>query len=349
MTGLPSSLLQHTLWEEEKNPIWLGTSLVLQRNLARYKFPPKLSEKEMHSAGQLLVETLQNKSAHYYPAETLSSLDKELVFEHFLCLESFQNAGKGQGFILDDTGRSLILINIKNHLQIGLFDISKDVIPAWTELANLETELGKKIEYAFSPRFGYLTSDSLLCGTALQAFFYLHVPALHHTGQLHEMISKQKDENILPMSLEGNINDLIGDILILKNHYTLGVTEENILHSLQTMTLKLAAAEKTVRSHLKEEGNPEIKDLVSRAYGLLIHSYQLQTKEALGALSLLKLGLDLGWITGITNQTINTLFFQCRHAHLAHILQQKTFDIPDLPHKRAEFIHKSLQGIVLNE
>ncbi len=240
-------------------------------------------------------------------------------------------------------------MNLKNHLQLQLIDTSGDIHTAWSQLAGLEMEIGKTLEYAFSPKFGYLTSDPTLSGTALQGRLYLHVPALHHTGQLHEVLGQQKEDEVMTMGLEGALDDLVGDFLILKNRYTLGVTEESMLHSLQTTAMKLMAAEKALRSHLKETGNPEMKDLVSRAYGLLVHSYQLQTKEALNALSALKLGLDLGWISGISNQAINTLFFKCRRAHLAQLLNEKTLDTHDMPHKRAEFIHKALQGMTLQE
>ncbi len=354
MSSLPPSLFQHTLWEEDKNPVWLGSSLTLHRNLARYKFPPKLAEGEMKNLSGTLAENIQKnaalKSPVYFSAEKLSSLDKEFIFEHFLCLESFPSGGTGsQGFLIDDTGRFLALINLKNHLQLQLIDTSGDIQTAWAQLVKIEMEIGKTLDYAFSPKFGYLTSDPTLCGTALQALLYLHIPALHHTGQLHEVLGKQKDEEIITMGLEGALDDLIGDFLILKNRYTLGVTEEGMLHALQTTAMKLMAAEKSLRIHLKETESAEIKDFVSRAYGLLVHSYQLQTKEALDALSAIKLGLDLGWISGISNQTINTLFFKCRRAHLAQLLNEKNLDAHDLPHKRAEFIHKSLQGLLLRE
>jgi protein arginine kinase len=351
MTALPPSLIQHTLWEEDKNPIWLGSSLCLHRNLAQYKFPGKLSEIEMKQTGSSLSEALKKalKSPTYFSADKLSALDKEFLFEHFLCPESFQNATIGQGFLLDETGRFLALVNLDDHLQLQLVDTTGDIHSAWSQLEKLETEVGKNLAYAFSPKFGYLTSDPTQCGTALQALLYLHVPALHHTGQLHEVLGKQKEDEIVTMGLEGALDDLVGDFLILKNRYTLGLTEEGILHSLQTTAMKLMAAEKTLRAHLKETGNSDIKDFVSRAYGLLIHSYQLQTKEALNALSALKLGLDLGWITGISSQTINTLFFKCRRAHLAQLLNEKSLDAQDLPHKRAEFIHKALQGMSLKE
>src|SRR6185436_6805545 len=125
----------------------------------------------MIKVSTLLADALQKnlKSSAYFPADKLSPLDKEFIFEHFLCLESFQNADKGQGFFLDETGHFLAQANLKNHLQLQLINTSGDILTAWADLVKIETEIGKTLSYAFSPKFGYLTSDPTLCGTALQA------------------------------------------------------------------------------------------------------------------------------------------------------------------------------------
>ena len=292
---------------------------------------------------ELFQKTTSLKSPSYLAAQTVSPLDKEYLFEHFLCLESFQDAGTGQAFVIDSEGAFLALINLKNHLQLQLFETSGDLLSAWNRLSHLETEIGQKLDYAFSPKFGFLTSDPSQCGTALRAVTYLHVPALHHTGKLHETLKTQESDSVLTLGLEGALDDLVGDFLLLKNRYTLGISEEEILQSLQLTASQLTNIEKALRPTLKD--NASIKDLVSRAWGLLTNAYQLQTKEALNALSALKLGLDLGWISGISVQALHTLFFQCRRAHLAHLLQDKHLGTQDLTQQRAEFIKQALQGV----
>lgn len=353
MADLPQSLLQHTPWKNDKNPIWLATSLILLRNLSKFKFPSKLTEKEtpqtLNPIEKILKTSTALKNPVLLPAEQLSSLDKEFLFERFLCLESFQNAIKGQGFIIDDSGEFLGSLNLKNHLQLQLIDSNTNLEDSWARLSKIESEIAKSLDFAFSPKFGYLTSDPTQCGTGLIAISYLHLPALIHTKQLHDTLGKQKDEDLTAMGLEGSLDELVGDILVLRNHYTLGLSEENIIHALETTTMKLMASEKAIRSHLKTDNNTAIKDQISRAYGLLIHSYQLQTKEALNALSLVKLGIDLGSITGITSSKLNDIFFKCRRGHLAHVLNEKTTDTQDISRKRAEFIHQQLQGMEFKE
>ncbi len=343
---LPATLLEHTPWEKDQNPIWLATSLTLLRNFGRYKFPSKLFPPQTTNLLQSLQQTLTKSplDATFLPADQTTPLDKEFLFEHFLCQESFQNATAGQGFALDPSGQLLVLCNIKNHLQLQMLDSQGNPSDALSKLSRIETEIGKSIDFAFSPKFGYLTSDPTQCGTGFIATIFLHIPALVRTGQLTELL-KQKDEDLLPMSFEGPLDEMVGDILLLRNQYTLGLTEENILQSVQNFAFKLMAAEKALRSQLKEKNDAAIKDHVSRAYGLLAHSYQLQAKEALNALSLIKLGIDLGWITNLPPAKVNQIFFQCRRGHLAHLLGETSLDFQEIPRKRAEFIHKSLQGM----
>jgi protein arginine kinase len=103
----------------------------------------------------------------------------------------------------------------------------------------------------------------------------------------------------------------------------------------------------TVR--LQKIPRADVTDQISRAFGLLLHSYQLQTKETINALSLLKLGLSLGMISGITPQQIHALFFLCRRPHLAKLAKVPSTDPQELAHERAAFLHKELKNALLKE
>lgn len=277
-------------------------------------------------------------SGHLLPSETLSPLDKEFLFEHFFCADSFQNAGKGQAFVIDPTANFLAQLNIYDHLHLQCIDNQGAWEQSWQVLSKLEGALSTTLDFAYCPKFGYLTADPSRSGTALTASAYLHLPALNRTGQLKEWLDKNKEDSVTVRGLQGIPDDFIGDFLVLSNAFTLGLSEETIFHTLHNAASKLSLAEKAQRAQLKKEAPLELKDQVSRAYGLVMHSYQLHIKEALDALSLLQLGLDLGWITGITHQRLTHLFFHCRRAHLAFAFQEKTLDPNDLARKRAEFL-----------
>jgi Arginine kinase len=342
--NLPPFLLEHPLWGNEANPIWPASSFILHRNLSTFHFPNKENETELAQTLKQLQQAVCKGDALCLEAQQLTPTEREFMVEHFLRFDNFQHTLAGQAFVIDPTTSFLATLNIDDHLQLQLIDCKGEWEKSFATLATLEKQLSGTLPFAFSPTFGYLTADPLICGTGLTVDAYLHLPALIHTKGLEEALRKEKDSDVVAFGMKGTLEELVGDIVILRNRYTLGVSEENILLPLNTSAMKCVVAEKTVRNELQKGNNIEIKDHISRAFGLLSHSYQLQTKEALDALSLIKLGIDLGWITGVTDQKLNALFFNCRRAHLKLLTGKETEEVSKL---RAEFLHKELAGMKL--
>lgn len=351
--GSPSLICNESPWNNNGNPIWLGSTLTLLRNLEKYNFPGKLpSDKRkiiISLLSQNILDSGELKQPQLLRAEDMPPIDKEFLVEHFLSKHGFHQAYTGEAFILDQSGEFLAVFNLKDHLLLEWIDIKEDLENNWDRLTKIESKLTPSVNFAFSPKFGFLTSDPTQCGTGLIVTVFLHLPMLLYTDRLEEIIKKNKDEGIEQTGLQGDPNELIGDIVAFNNACTLGVTEENILSSLRTLATKLAVEEKGMRQQLKRGNEAEIaevKDRVSRAFAILMHSYQIEAVEALQSLSLLKLGLDLEWIKGTSQIDLNRLLFNCRRAHLlCHFGKKITQE--ELPHRRAEFIHKALHGLEL--
>jgi len=252
----------------------------------------------------------------------------------------------GEAFVIDDSGQFLAVLNIRNHLQLQLTDCNGALENTWNRLVGMETSLGKSLNFAFTPQFGFLTADPSTCGTGLIVNIFLQVPALIHSGHLATAISKNTREGVAFTGLQGDPDNLVGDIVVLHNTFSLGLSEENIVSAIRTSLTKLMVEEKGMRAKIRTDGDSEIKDHVSRAYGLLLHSYQIETIEALNSISLLKLGVDLDWLEGTTLQALNNLFFSCRRAHL--VSEKEKEDAEAVLHKRSELIHKTLKDANLN-
>lgn len=343
-------LSQRKTWEESDNSVWLASTVGLYRNIEKSKFPSKLEadrQKQIVSiVSKELLTSPHLKTPKLIKGEDTTATQKEFLMEHFLSQEVFHQAHSGEAFILDSTGEFLTTINMGDHIRFQLIDYHGELENTWNRLMAIETQLGKTVAYAFSAKYGFLTADFNNCGTAMHVTVYLQVPALVHTEKVDDALERLADETIAISGIQGNPTEIIGDVIVAQNNYTLGVTEENILSTLRSFTTKMIVEENSTKSKILHGDNVEIKDKVSRAFGILIHSYQIETIEALNAISLLKLGVELGWLTGTTIKELNRLFFNCRRAHL---LQHYSENIKqdELPHKRAEFIHASLKDLKL--
>lgn len=268
---------------------------------------------------------------------------KEFLFEHFILSEGFEQFDAGRGMIVDDTCSFLGLINVEDHIHIHLFEKSSNWDEAYHRLSKLDGEIGHSMEFAFSDRFGHLTSDPMVCGTGLVVQTFLHCPALIHTDTFVDCV-EQLGDDVIVRGL-GQEDEFIADLILIENKFKLGVTEPDILKCVHTAATKMTAMEQEKRDALKKEGKAEIKDLVSRAYGILKHAHALQIEETLTSLSLLELGKDLGWVEGGEDLSFKKSFFTTRRAHLHENLQPES-QIPkaELIVKRASLIHEKLKS-----
>lgn len=175
---------------------------------------------------------------------------------------------------------------------------------------------------------------------------FLQISALLHGGDWPEVKDRLLDDSIEITGLLGKTDELIGDLIVVKNQYSLGVNEESIVSVLRNFAAKVIAEENRAREKIRLNGSAEIKDKVARAYALLMYSYQIETIEALNEIALMKFGLEMGWIKGITLTELNALFFTCRRAHLLR-RQKEKIAIEEVSRKRAELIHETLKNVIL--
>lgn len=332
----------HNPWTEHSHNVWLASTLSVTRNLSKFKFPAKLDKTREDQVLSLIWEGLKS-SPHLikptlYKSEEVSPLEKEFLLEHFLLPESLHKAHAGEGFVVDDTAEFLAVMNLSDHLQLNMIDTDQELEKAWNHMIKIEGDLSKSIDFAFTPRFGFLMADPQRSGTGLNVTLYLHIPAIIHTGELSELLEKENEEEVEAVGLQGKTSEMIGDILVAHNTCTIGLTEEYILTTMRMWATRAVVAEISLRKKLMEKGDEQMKNKVTRALGLLTHSYQLEVIEALNALSLVKLGVEIGWILAPTTINLNQILFNCRRAHLI-ALSEDEVDIPELPRKRAEYLH----------
>jgi protein arginine kinase len=331
-----------TPWKIASHTVWLASTVALNRNISKFKFPTKLDKERQQQVISLIYEGLKKcaelKNPVLFRSEEIGPLEKEFLLEHFLISDGFYQAHGGEGFLIDETGCFLGVINVRNHLQLELLDTEQEIEKTWNRLIKIEECVGKSVDFAFNPRFGFLTSSPSESGTGLSITLFLHIPGIIHSGELPELLEKEREEEIEITGLQGSATEMIGDILIAKNSCSLGISEEYIITSLRMWATRAVVAEVSIRKKLREGGNENIKNKVARSLGLLTHSYQLETVEALNALSLVILGIELGWISCSKNLNLYHVFFNCRRVHLLQLLEKKV-EIPELPRKRSEYLH----------
>lgn len=343
--NLPESFFTGNPWDLPSHPILCGASFTLQRNLASAAFPSKLTRQDALNLIEIIKHSfshIEEPSCFFLSGEDITPENSTLINERFLDHNDWQHLGKEQALFLSPN--FLALLNDKNHMLLQQIDTQRAWKKTLENLLRIESKLN--LDYAFSSKFGYHTADPKQSGTALSLVSYLHLPCLIHSGTLHQILTREEDPAIKTTGLLGNLEELIGSFLLVKNNYTLGVSEDSILSHVENITQKLILEEEILRESYKKELPSLLKDSIGRSYGLLKHSSELETKETINALGLLKLAIELDLLKGFEKAHFNSLFFEIRRGHLLKIdpsLAPNSQEIKELRAKHLQARIKSLE------
>jgi protein arginine kinase len=346
--GLP--VFDHS-WENNANSIWLASTLSIHRNIDKFNFPQRLDNEKRRLVAELVEGTIKQipflSGISILPLDALHPIDREFLAEHFLMFEPVHDNQYGQAFITEKSGTILIQLNANDHLELRAIESSGELEKALDTLMAIEQSIENHLPFSFSNTFGYLTSDPCQSGTGMIVNAYVHIPALIAKGGYHKAISNEHQEGLLFTSLQGNPEDLIGDLLVVKNRWTTGVAEEAILSSIRNTVQRIVEEEQSLRTKIKEEKDTQVIDRISRAIGTLQHSFTIDTSESLRAISQVKFGIELGLVRGIAVEAINELFFDCRRAHLAKKMNMDLYVSPQLYSARAQFFREIMASVTL--
>ena len=97
---------------------------------------------------------------------------------------------------------------------------------------------------------------------------------------------------------------------------SLGYSEEEFLFRLRHVGQEIVTAEQGARKTLLDAGRTALEDRAGRAVGLAGHAHLTSFPEALGWLSSIRLGVDLGLTPGHDIAALNSLLLRTQGAHL---------------------------------
>ena len=234
------------------------------------------------------------------------------------------------------------MVNEEDHLRIQVLRSGLQLEEAWEQINAVDDKLESKLDFAFHPRFGYLTACPTNVGTGIRVSVMLHLPALKLTSEIEKVFRAAKDMRLAVRGLYGEGTEATGDFYQISNQTTLGKSEEEIISDFKHVVIpKIIDYEHHARRTLLNDRTVALDDKVCRALGLLRSARLLTSEEVMFLLSHLRMGINLGRIKDIEIRTINELFLLTQPAHLQK-LQGKKLEGDLRRAARADFIRQRL-------
>jgi len=326
-------------WTEGLGPnedIVISSRVRLARNILNLPFPDMLAEekqKEILKSIRDIIDTPGFKDKvgnfHFISLQELSGLEKSILVEkHLISPQHAQSHGYKGTIIREDESVS-IMINEEDHLRIQCLLPAMQLNEAWTLANEVDDTLEQSLDFAFDKDRGYLTSCPTNVGTGMRASVMLHLPGLVLTRQGYQVFATMNQIGLTVRGMYGEGSEALGNLFQISNQVTLGLTEEEIINHLNSVTLQVVEQERNARDILFKEAKDQLEDRVWRAYGILSHARIISSQEAMSLLSELRLGIDMNIIENIDPKVFNVLMVTTQTAFL-----QKKSEIELLPHLR---------------
>ena len=293
----------------------LSTRARLARNLTEFPFPGRASDAELKSVAKAVLGAARHPEkgqAVLRPVE-VGKLDDggraALVDSHLI---SPQLAGPHRWALVDDRHTVSVMVNEEDHLRVQAILPGLQLEGAYQVADRLDDLFGGHLDYAFLPERGFLTSSLSNCGTGLRLSVMVHLPGLALSGKLDGALAAARTLGGAVRGLYGEHSGAVGDVYQISNGVSLGLSERQIRARLAAVTTFLSTDEAASRELLWLRQRSLVEEKVADAQAQLKAAERLSAEEAMGILSVLRLGALLEMPTGVTNRAFNELLASMR-------------------------------------
>lgn len=333
-----------------ENDIVLSSRIRLARNVTGYLFSERLEPADqqhlIEEVEQAVLSTTLLKGSHFLDYKNLKDLDRQFLLErHLISREHAIEKGEKALVVAKNEVVSIMILE-EDHLRCQVFQSGLNLVEAWRLMDQIDTALEAKIAYSFHPTLGYLTACPTNVGTGLRASCMLHLAGLVMTKQVNKVLQALSKLNLAARGFFGEGTQASGNFFQFSNQMTLGQQESEIVDGLERVMRQVIEHEKEARNHLLEKRRGKLEDQIWRSVGALKSARLMSSSEALGLLSLMRLGVDLGFIPNLSKANLNALFLFTQPAHLQK-LHGTDLNTADRDQKRAELLRTRLKDVQL--
>src|SRR5215471_2584160 len=300
--------------------IVMSSRIRLARNVKDASFPGWAKKPERIKVLEMIRPAVHSlpemKEAFSESMDNLTTLDKQILVERHLISREHAAKSAGSGIVLNRDETLCVMINEEDHMRMQALRPGLQLRQAWSAVDQMDSELERKLEYAFNPDLGYLTACPTNIGTGIRVSAMLHLPGLVLHEQINPIIQSVNKLGLAVRGLYGEGTEALGNVFQVSNQMTLGESEAAIVERLEKVLGQIIEHEENARTTLLEKKPKMVYNHVGRAYGILANAHSISSKETMNLLSLMRLGVDVGLFPGVDRSLVDELFILTQPAHL---------------------------------
>ena len=299
----------------------ISSRVRLARNLAAHPFVsranPKQCEQVLDAAKRVLLDPAIAAGMIWVDLNQSTLRDRRLLFERHLISKHLAETDHRRAVAISGDETLSVMVNEEDHLRVQALERGSRLSELFQRVNSVDNAIEARLDYAFSPRWGYLTACPTNLGTGIRLSVMMHLTGLKMTNEIEKVRKAAKDLNLAVRGYHGEGSESAGDFYQISNQVTLGRSEEEILREfVEDIVPRIVEYERCARKKLATKDTTKVDDVVFRALATLRAARLLGHEEAMKLLSRVRLGVCAGRMQNIDLDAINELFLLIQPAHL---------------------------------
>ncbi len=347
-------LIPESTWDNEPAPhsdVVMSCRVRLARNIAGFPFVNRASETQcnevMRTAREVLLAMGNNDDngdcqMMWVDLNNSTTRDRRLLVERHLISRNLDESKTRRAVAISEDETLSVMVNEEDHLRMQVLAPGLELGGALERINTVDDAVESRVDYAFSPRWGYLTACPTNVGTGVRFSVMLHLPALKITNEIERVRRAARDLHLAVRGYYGEGTESAGDFYQISNQVTLGRTEVDLLDEFeQNIIPQIIAYEQEARSILAKRSEPLLDDRTHRALAILRNARLLGLEEAMKLLSRVRLGVLMQRLDDVPLKAVNQLFLQVQPAHL-QLHAGDDLNADQLREARADLVRKTM-------
>ncbi|GIK32158.1 MAG: hypothetical protein HND43_04020 [Armatimonadetes bacterium] len=274
----------------------LSTRARVMRNLRGFRFPHNAPPDELEQILASVSSSASQNLPNWTILSQLSPSERDYLIGCRLISPRFPVNQPGRAVVLEAKRLCSVMVNEEDHLRI------QSLSPGWSlrksRKAASETldALARDLEFAESPRFGYLSASPYNCGSGIRLSSMVHLIGLAHAKRLPNVLRALADRGVVARGLFGESSRAVGAFLQVS---IVSGAIEAFVGAVQYLIDEERRARESIST-------TELEHRVQSGLEYVATSGSVQLSEALRVLAWVRWGATAAQTSGVTHRDVDT-------------------------------------------
>ncbi len=207
------SSMPRPYWLQGEGPevdVVISSRVRYMRNLRGHRFVSECQTDEIMPVMEKILAAVTAARLNLDLKKSLTLAERDYLMACRVLSPDFAWTEPGRVLLTDAQHRTALMVNEEDHIRYQVLTPGWSVYEADDIARAAIVKLGDVLDFAFSPKFGYLASSPYNCGLGRRVSSMFHLVGLAHTKRLPQVIKALITEKVAVRGIFGEASRAVG-------------------------------------------------------------------------------------------------------------------------------------------